>query len=220
MLSDGYCERISNDWLWRERDLRAMDAMLIKDYGNIGIKSSILIVYSHWEGHFKFCASVLLEYISESIKRKIFKWTDLRQDIRQRILFCSYRKLSLSGQNQETFISYLNALNDDRYSGALAAKEEVIMVDDNLNSFRAEAICRNLGLDYSWFILKKIIIDERLLEHRSAIAHGASRLRSGDEMDFSGDVLTKTIEEMRVLIRECKNRFENAIVEKPFLEKK
>lgn len=220
MFSDSYCERISNDWLWREKDLRAMDAMLLKKFGDIGYKSSILIVYSHWEGHFKFCASQLLDFISDGIKRKIFRWTDIRPDIRQRILFCNYRRSSISGQSQETFISYLNALNDDRYAGALAAKDEVIMIDDNLNSSRAEAICRNFGLDCSWFILKKVIIDERLLEHRNAIAHGARTLRSGDEMDFSDDTVTKTIEEVRMLIRECKNRFENALVEKSFLERR
>ncbi len=219
MISDGFCERISNDWLSRERDLREMDSMLLKVRGSIGIKAGILITYSHWEGHFKCCASELLSFISEGIRRKLFKWTDIRADIRQRILFCSYRRSSLSGQTADTFISHLNALHDDRHTKALSAKDEVIMVDDNLSSARAEAICRNLGVDYSWCVLKKVVIDERLLEHRNAIAHGSVRLRSGDEMDFSSTDLPKTIEEIRNLIRETKNRFENAIIERTFITK-
>lgn len=217
MLSDKYSERISNDWIWREKDLRTMDSILVKNKTSVAIKSGILIVYSHWEGHFKFCASQLLEFIAEGVRRKVFTWTDIRQEIRQRILFCSYRRLSLSGQNHETFISYLNALHDDRYTNALSARDEIIMVDDNLNTMRAEAICRNLGVEYAWFVLKKIVVDERLLEHRNTIAHGSQRLRSGDEIDYSDGSLLQTIDDVRVLIRETKNNFENAIATRSFL---
>lgn len=217
LLADAFCERISDDWLWREKELRGVDARLLRSKGPIEIKSSILLAYSHWEGHFKLCAVELLAFISEGIKRKLFKWTDIRPEVRQRILFCGYRKSSLAGQSQETFISYLNALNEDRYSKVLAATDEVVMIDDNLNASRAEAICRNLGVDHAWCALKRIIIDERILEHRNAIAHGSRRLRSGDEMNFSDPDLITAIDETRSLIRESKNRFENAIVQKEFL---
>lgn len=219
MIPDKFRQRISEDWLSREKDLRDMDLMLLKVPGSVGIKAGILITYSHWEGHFKHCASELLSFISEGIKRKLFKWTDVRDNIRQRILFCSYRKSSLSGQTQDTFISHLNALHEDRYAKALSARDEVIMIDDNLNSTRAEAICRNLGVDYTWCALKKVVIDERLVEHRNAFAHGSARLRSGDEVDFSSTDLPGTIKEIRNLIRETKNRFENAIVERTFIAK-
>lgn len=217
MLSEAYCERISDDWMWREKDLRAMDSLLLRSPHDVSLKSAILIVYSHWEGHFKFCASQLLEYIAEGVRRKIFRWTDISAHVRQRMLFCGYRKSSLSGQAQETFISYLNALHDDRYAKVLGAKEEIVMVDDNLNTSRAEAICRNLGVDYSWFIMKKIIIDERLLEYRNTIAHGANRLRSGDDLNLTDDDLVGSLNEVRALIRETKNRFANAISEQSFL---
>ena len=39
----------------------------------IEVKSSILITYSHWEGHFKCCALELLGFIAEGIRRKIFR---------------------------------------------------------------------------------------------------------------------------------------------------
>jgi len=217
VLAEFCCDLISDDWLWREKDLRTVDALLLKWKEPLAVKSGILITYSHWEGHFKFCASKLLDFISEGVKRKLFKWTDIRADVRQRILFCSYRKSNLAGQSQETFISYLNALNDERYQKALNARDEVIMVDDNLNTSRAEAICRNLGVDHSWCALKKIVIDERILEHRNAIAHGSKRLRTGDEMDFSNPDLVDALNETRGLIREAKNRFGNAITTREFL---
>lgn len=219
MLSEFFCDRISDDWLWRESELRSLDARLLKSKSAIEIKASVLIVYSHWEGHFKTCASELLEFMSQGIKRKLFSWTDFRPDIRYRLLFCNYRRANLTSQTQETFISYLNALNDKKYSDILKARDEIILVDDNLSTTKAEAICRNLGVDPSWFILKKIIVDERLVEYRNAIAHGAKRLRSGDEMDLTGADLTVALADVRSLIRESRNRFQNAITSKVFLEK-
>ncbi len=217
MVSDNFYERISDDWLWREKELRDADARLIKSKTVIEIKSSILITYSHWEGHFKCCASELLGFISEGVSRKLFKWTDIRTEVRERILFCSYRRSSLAGQTQETFITYLNALNDGKYADALMAKDEIIMIDDNLSAIRAEAICRNLGVEHSWCALKKVVIDERILEYRNAIAHGARRLRSGDEMDLSGPDILEAIGETRNLMREAKNRFQNTIKDRTFL---
>ena len=217
MLSDQFSEYISDDWLWRERELRDADKLLVGKKENQNIKAAILITYSHWEGHFKICATTLLEFLCEGIKKKLFKWTDIKPEVRQRLLFCSYRQSSVSGQTHETFISYLNALNDSRYASAISAKDQIVMIDDNLNFLRAEAICRNLGVDPSWFITKKIIIDERLLAHRNAIAHGAKRLRTGELISTDDPLLRDALNETRFLIRATKVNFMNAISSKAFL---
>ena len=208
-LADSFGDKMSDDFLWRDGDLRAMNKLLLKSRGDIEMKMAITLFYSHWEGHFKFCAEQLLSFMSEGVRRKVFKWTEFRPDIRSRILFCGYRRSSISGQNQATFLEYLNALNDSRYSQCLDAKDDVIMVDDNLNTTRADAICRNLGMDSKWFIMKKVIIDERLVSHRNAIAHGSRRLRSGDEMDFSNPDLRDTIDIVHGLIRQTRVEFSN-----------
>ena len=218
MLSEAFCDRISDDWLWRESEMRDVDARLLKRHGDIDVKSAVLIVYSHWEGHFKECALELLDFIKEGISRKLFKWTDVRFEVRQRLLFCSYRRASLSGQTHETFISYLNALHETRHTNALSAKSEIVLIDDNLNTLRAEAICRNLGVETDWFILKRIIIDERLVENRNAIAHGSRRLRTGDLLDLSSVDLLSSLSDTRLLIREAINRFQNAITTRTFLD--
>lgn len=219
MLSDSYLERISEDWLWREKEFRATDALLLKRSGEIEVKSSILIAYAHWEGHFKFCATELLNYITECINRKIFKWTDVQEEVRQRLLFCSFRKSNIGEQRQEKFIYYLNSLHDAKFSEFSRAVDEIVLVDDNLNSMKAEAICRNLGVEPAWCILKKITIDERIVAYRNAIAHGSRRLRSGDEIDLSNKNTLDAIDEIKNLIRETKNRFSNAILLNVFIKK-
>jgi hypothetical protein len=65
-----------------------------------------------------------------------------------------------------------------------------------------------------------VIIDERILEYRNAIAHGSKRLRSGDELDLGNPDLLSAIDETRDLIRETKTKFQNALVNREFLEEK
>ena len=91
------------------------------------------------------------------------------------------------------------------------------MIDDNLNSTRAEAICRNLGVSNSWFSSKSIIIDQRLLDHRNCFAHGGKSLRGGGLVDFNDPHLWACIDEVRILIRETKDNFQNCINTKCFL---
>ena len=98
MSPDAFCERISADWLWRESELREMDARLLKSETEIEIKFGILLVYSHWEGHFKSCANELLKFISEGVRKKLFKWTDIRAEVRQRI-FLQLQEIKYCGAN-------------------------------------------------------------------------------------------------------------------------
>lgn len=217
MIAESFSARISDDWLWREKELRDLDAQILRQKSVINMKAGIVLTYAHWEGHFKLCASQLLSFIEQGVSRKLFKWTDVRPEIRHRILFCNYRFSSISKQSNETFITYLNALNEDRYNDILKAKDQIIMIDDNLNSMRAEAVCKNLGVEHSWCSLRKIIIDERILEFRNAIAHGSKRLRSGDEIDVLNADISSAIDEGRSLIRETRNHFDNCIITKRFL---
>ena len=95
MLKEAYCDRISDDWLWREKELRSVDAKMLVGSEPIRIKAAVLITYSHWEGHFKTCASELLNYISEGVKRKLFRWTDVLPEVRQRK--CTTRRQIFKG---------------------------------------------------------------------------------------------------------------------------
>lgn len=216
-MIDDIHARISDDWLRREGELRRMDGMVLKNKDELTTRCSIFLTYSHWEGHFKTCASELLEFISAGVQRKFFRWDEIKEETRLRLLFCKFRRSSVSGQSEETFIDYLNALNDRRYFDVVSAASEIIMIDDNLSAIRAEAICKNLGIDHSWCSLKKVTIDERLLAYRNALAHGSDRLRDGTKIEAYNDTILGALHEMRGLIRETRDRFSNAIVARHFL---
>lgn len=217
MFEDEFSRKMSNDWLWREKELRALDSLVLKDRSEINMKTNILILYAHWEGHFKFCANQLVDYIYACISKKVFQWTDIKEEIRLRLVFCSYKRSGMFNQSQENFFAHLNSINDKRHLSTLKARDEIIMIDDNLNTLRAENICKNLGIDVDWFILKKIIIDDRIILCRNAIAHGSSELRFGDRFDILSDVFSSSVEEFRNIIREVRNRFDNSIQTRSFL---
>lgn len=217
MLDERFLDNISKDWIWRDTELREIDERQLRKGSPLAVKSAILVTYSHWEGHFKTCASQLLEFIAEGVRRKAFKWSDVNSDVRLRLLFCGYRKSSLAGQTHEKFASYLDAISSKRYSDILSARSEIIMIDDNLNTSRAEAICKNLGLDHSWFSSKRIVIDQRLLSHRNAFAHGDDKLRDGATINFSDAELINVVKETKSLIRSTRNEFQNSISLRSFL---
>ena len=218
MLAEEYCARMESDKRWRESELRAIDLMALRERVEPVKKAQILVYYSHWEGHFKFCATELLEYICEGVKRKIFKWTDIDNEVRVRIMYCVYRKTSLPFASHGKFLEYLNDLNESRYSDFLKCKDEIIMIDDNLSCSRAEAICKNMGVDCSWFLLKKIIIEQRFVGYRNAIAHGSRRLRTGDEIDVLHKDTDEMLDEMRNLFRQIAVNFSNAITLRRFIK--
>ncbi|MEQ8602126.1 MAG: MAE_28990/MAE_18760 family HEPN-like nuclease [Marivibrio sp.] len=218
MNADERCELISEDWLWREKELRTMDYDDLRKKDIVDLKKTILVTYSHWEGHFKYCAELLLNYIAFCVKRKIVKWTDVKEELRLRIIFCCYRKSSLGNQNYDTFIKYLNAVGEQRFSDISDAQDAIIMTDDNLNTSRAESICKNLGVPSFWFSTKKVIIDERILTHRNAFAHGSRTLREGAEISWDDPDLWRSASELRSLIRQTKDQFQNAIQTKSFVE--
>lgn len=194
-----------------------MDSLAIKNKDEITSRCNVLITYSHWEGHFKKCAAELLNFMCEGVRRKIFKWTDFEEEIRLRLIFCKFRKSSVGGQSEETFIDHLNALNNQRYFDLQTASDEIILIDDNLNSLRAATICRNLGVEHAWCSLKKVVIDERLLAYRNALAHGSERLRDGTELTAYSEEISEALEETRSLIRQSKDKFSNAIEMRSFL---
>lgn len=46
MSSEAFCDRISDDWLWRERELRDIDRRLLKDKSELAVKTALLISFS------------------------------------------------------------------------------------------------------------------------------------------------------------------------------
>lgn len=212
-----YRSLISDDWLRRESELRRLDHLILRQKDELSARCGVLVTYSHWEGQFKTSATALLNFISEGVRRKIFKWSDVREEVRLRLLFCRFRNSSAAGQNLETFTEYLNALNDTRFYDILSATDEIVLIDDNLSAARAEAICKNLGVDFAWCAIKKVTIDERLLAYRNALAHGSNRLRDGTEIRAYDQDVLQALSEVRELIRETKDRFSNALASRPFL---
>ena len=218
MLADAFIDRLSEDWLWRERELRELDRRLMPKNAEATIlKSVVLVLYAHWEGMFKFAASETFEFLCEGIDRRIFGFDELTEHIRLRLAFCSYRRSTIGGQSQERFLTLLASLREPRFSGFRNARDEVVMIDDNLSAARAGAICENFGVESDWVLLKKTLLDARLLEPRNAIAHGSKRLRSGLPLDLVHDEVREVFDEIRPLVREAKDRFANAIALRSFI---
>ncbi|MFG4431772.1 MAE_28990/MAE_18760 family HEPN-like nuclease, partial [Acinetobacter baumannii] len=58
---------IDNDILWRKREFTTLKFLIQgarKHERNVLIRSAIVLLYSHWEGHIKHCALAYLNYLN------------------------------------------------------------------------------------------------------------------------------------------------------------
>ena len=208
---------IEEDWRWRDADLRRLASIRAGRQSDALDRAWIMFAYSHWEGHFRKCAEVLLGYICDGIRAKRFDGAALTDEVARRLSFAVFKQKHGGGFSIDQFGDFLQDIQRPRFHEYGRIAECVIVVEGNLNTERAVTICRNLGLDYSWFALRRIIIDERVLAARNAIAHGSQRTGAGASVYPVDQDLVEAADEIRDMTRQAKNRFSNAVVTHEFL---
>lgn len=218
LLTEIALSRLSEDYRWRDAELRGIRALLLrKPIPNVVKKVAVLTAYAHWEGFFKRCGEVAAEDIKNKIDKKYFGFSSLNENVRLRVIICYHQGGGVNEENGMRFLESLRAIDEPRTSRYFSDSSRIVLTGSNLNYERAVAICRNLGVNWDWFGGKKIQIDEQLLALRNAIAHGDHLLRSGGLVDDSLEEVEQTFENTVGLIRACKTAFENCIVQRGYL---
>lgn len=183
-------ERIESDLGWRKKEVSNL--LLLENQENqiLIIKSTLLLLYSHWEGFIKNACKVYLEHISN---KKInindltenFKAITLKGLIQE--VYKSSETLTLS--NELNFLQNFSGTKNKVFSvrnnfSKLEKDKSIINTKDNLSLNVFKSILRIIGIDYSDSIdTKSAFIDEKLLGNRNKVAHG-NKIESIDE-DFN-----------------------------------
>lgn len=165
-------DSLSEDLAWRKKELAILKSLIESSAVSISkertlLRSGITILYAHWEGFVKIAASNYLEYIS----MKRLRYNELSSNF---VALALKTKLS---QAQETnkasifteAIDFLRSQLDER---SMIPYKDVVKTGANLSSSIFQEITCLLGLDYSFYETKQILIDEKLLARRNNIAHG------------------------------------------------
>ncbi|GAA6167310.1 MAE_28990/MAE_18760 family HEPN-like nuclease [Sessilibacter corallicola] len=191
-------ERIESDLGWRKKEVSNLLLLEKQDNQILIIKSTLLLLYSHWEGFIKNACKVYLEHISNK-KININDLTENFKAITLKGLILEVYKSSetLTLSNELNFLQNFNGTKSKVFSvkknfSKSEKDKSIINTKDNLSLNVFKSILRIIGIDYSDSIdTKSAFIDEKLLGNRNKVAHG-NKIESIDEdFDLSLDELKK-----------------------------
>ena len=174
---------IDNDIAWRKKEISNIILIHNENNSELIIKSSVLLIYSHWEGCVKNLCELYLNYVS-TCAISISELTDnykaivLKEKIKQVI----------NARGASTIYNELLVIKSiDNASQVIFKKSEkdksIINANSNLNHEIFVSLLEVVGIGKKICLqTKKNYINQNLIQNRNKIAHG-------DKIDSSSDEL-------------------------------
>ena len=166
-------EKIDNELAWRKKELTSIkvdvESSQIKEKSeqSRAIRSGIAMLYAHWEGAIKSIAEFYLIYVSGLN----LKYGELKNNFLAIAI-----KNSLNEFEDTKKATIHNKLIDNVYSKKNEISQipckNIIKTDSNLKMDIFKEIAATIGIDHNPYMLKKMLIDQRLLGNRNKVAHG------------------------------------------------
>lgn len=188
---------LDDELAWRKKELTTLKVLLDKSRRQhetvLLLRAAICLLYAHWEGFVKAAATGYLSYVATQGLR----YQDLTPNF---VALGLWSDISQAGQSNLPTLR--TALTTKLISGlaehARINWEQSIDTGSNLNSKTLNEIMCAVGLDSREYLLKKPIIDQRLLANRNAIVHGERRPEIGaDEYATLNDDIVQLVERFR-----------------------
>jgi len=209
---DDLSNSLSSQLAWRKKELSEIKYLIEsrsipKHKKNVLIRSSIAMIYAHWEGFLKIAGRYYLEYISS----QRLKNSELSKSFLTISLSSSSRLLENS-KKYSTYGSVIDFFENDLESRALIPFKSIIDTESNLSSSVLKEIIWCLNLSYDSFEIKEKLIDEKMLAKRNHIAHG-------EYLEIESEDIIYLRDEILALMIEFKNQIENSALTKSFAKR-
>jgi len=213
-------DNIDQEMSWRKTDLiRLRKAIIDIEKSNellykTLLRSSIPLLYAHWEGFIKQASIFYINYIS---LRKL-PYNVLNKGVLAKFIQTEF--LSKSSNNDfEKGIALINFFeNQLNERSNLKGIPDPINTKANLSSSVLKEIIEFLDLSYLEFSPFAVFIDLRLLEARNKIAHGEYREVDRKFYDEAHEIVIRLITEYKDQIQNnvvLKKYYRNNIIEVP-----
>jgi hypothetical protein len=203
-------DTLSNDLAWRKKELAEVKALVearnVSDQRHrLLIRSGICILYAHWEGFVKLAANSYLEYI----RQQKATYNQLSSNF---LALAMKEKLKEAKETNKPSLYipvcdfFLSELHQRCY-----LPKEAISTSSNLSSEVFREIVNILGIDFSLYSTKSVLIDIQLLETRNKIAHG-------NYLNFDREQYVDLHAEVIEMLNIFRNQIENAAIERKFIQ--
>jgi MAE_28990/MAE_18760-like HEPN len=165
-------QQLTDDLIWRKKEISDLKSLIeTKSFSNSKknsvLRSGVTLLYAHWEGYIKTAATSYLEFVSRQ------KLICDELSINFVAIAMKFKLNEAIKTNKATvFTEVANfMLTQTEQKISIPYKDEVSTASNLSSAILREIVCL-LGLDYSFYETKEVIIDEQLLKRRNGIAHG------------------------------------------------
>jgi hypothetical protein len=203
-------QKLSDDLIWRKKEISDLKGLIeMRNYSNSKhqtlLRSGVTILYAHWEGYIKNASETYLEFVA----MQKLTYDDLAINF---VALAMKTQLNQANEtNKATIFTEVASfmLNKMSERSSIPYKDEIDTGSNLKSSILREIVCK-LGLDYSFYESKEVIIDEQLLKRRNAIAHGEYLSLDRDEYQQLHDEILAMMENFRTQV-------ENHAIQKLYL---
>jgi hypothetical protein len=137
------------------------------------------MLYAHWEGHVRFCASKYFEHIT---LRK-YRYHQLEKQLYINSYLSRLDAFHSSRGSVNERCQLISDVLDTSHRRFARINPSLIDTRSNLNSQVLKDLCQICSVDFTYFETKTAFIDVILLRRRNSIAHGEGTYIRSDEMD-------------------------------------
>lgn len=166
-----YSEALTADIAWRKKEISQFKLEAKSQKSGIPIptlvRAGIPIVYAHYEGFTKCCATNYCAFLEEQREKTLH--------LSSFAIAQAYKsQLDLAAQSSSThlFAEFIDTIFMNKIQKSFPINSS-INTESNLSSSVLEKMYKSFGIDYSRYtIADKAFIDTQVLEKRNKIAHG------------------------------------------------
>lgn len=163
-------DKLDFELSWRRIELTNLKFNVEKVEGNIlntNLRSSLVLLYAHWEGFIKKSLTYYLEHVSkQKIKNNLLKSNFYALELHNKI------RLMEETNNSVRYTEIINEILENVDNESNIPYKRQIDTKSNLKSELFKELMFTVGLDSTPYENYFTLIDERLLKTRNEIAHG------------------------------------------------
>jgi MAE_28990/MAE_18760-like HEPN len=197
-------DALAGELIWRKKEITAIRFLIESTLSNPDRKSALLrsgvaLLYAHWEGFVKAGTRVYLEFLQ-------FQKLPFDSLTHNFVAIGTRGRLRAAGAANKIspYIELIRFLRTQLEDRSQMPFKEGLSTRSNLSSEVLREILTCLGLDFSPYQTKAVLIDEKLLRARNTIAHGEFlQIEFTDFAELQSEVLS--------LIELFRNQVDNAV---------